>query len=167
MPDDLIESAEQRAIQQFNDCVPKQLLKDLFVSILTNYQEADKYATSNYPWQEGLAIRGYKRRADIEVDLPAIAAKYFAGAPAEPNSSGGWFHRVLRIGDVAIVACRVRNRRSMVKKSIFMHDLAQENKQLHFVFARTRKKIVQIDRASATLDRSVSPRVQKRRQVTT
>ena len=72
-----MESREQRAIEQFNEAVPRQLLRDLFVSILTNYQQADKFAKDNYPWQEGLAIRGYKRRADIEVDLPAVAAKYF------------------------------------------------------------------------------------------
>jgi len=149
-----LESREESAVNQFYESVPKQLLRDLFVSVLTNYQQADKFTKENYPWQEGLPIRGYKRRADIEVDIRAVAAKYFndgAKAEAEPNCTGGWYHTVLRVGEVAMVASKVRNRKSMVNKSLFMHKLAADNAQIEFSFVRTKKKVVRIDRPAPKL----------------
>ncbi len=62
---------EELVVIKFNESVPKLLQRDMLRSILACYQQADKFARRHYPTPEAMTVRGWIRRADIEVDLTA------------------------------------------------------------------------------------------------
>ena len=126
--------------------MPGLLQRDLLRSVLACYEQADKHV-KRYPPTEAMTLRGHVRRADIEVDLRNVAAKYFgAEATAQPNRTGSTYHSVVVIGAVKLTQSKLPNTRRMVKPSAFREEYAANGDQylLKFMENPRRKKVVTI-----------------------
>lgn len=131
-------------VTKFNESVPILLQRDMLRSVLACYQQADKHVKRHYPPPEAITLRGWIRRADIEVDLRNVAAKYVgAEAKPEPNMNASIFHSVLAIGAVKLTQSKLANPKQMVRPSAFREEYAQESAQmlLGFMTKRSRKVV--------------------------
>ena len=133
-------------VSKFNESVPTLLQRDILRSVLACYQQADKHVKRHYPPTEAATLRGWVRRADIEVDLRNVAAKYVgAEANPEPNSSRSMFHSVLVVGAVKLTQSKLAHPSQMVRPSAFREEYAQESAQLLLGFVKKRaRKVVPI-----------------------
>src|SRR5579862_7894189 len=136
MPDEL-------AVAKFNESMPTLLQRDFLRSVLAAYQQADKHVKRHYPPTEAITLRGWIRRADLEVDLRNVAAKYVgADAKPEPSRNGSMFHSVVEIGNVKLTQSKLPNPNTIVRPSAFREEYAQESAQLLLGFVSKRKRKV-------------------------
>jgi hypothetical protein len=92
-----------------------------------------------------VTLRGHVRRADIEVDLRNVAAKYVGTeANPEPNRTHSTYHSVVIVGAVKLTQSKLPNPKRMVKPSAFREEYAADSDQylLAFMGKRTKKKVV-------------------------
>jgi hypothetical protein len=139
-------TSEDVVVTKFNESVPTLLQRDMLRSVLACYQQADKHVKRHYPPPEAITLRGWIRRADIEVDIRNVAAKYVgAEGQPEPNTTGSIFHSVVIVGAVKLTQSKLANPRQMVRPSGFREEYAQESAQLLLGFvARRPRKVVPI-----------------------